>query len=150
MGRSTGFDAVLCYRFLRQHRAIWHICQSLHRAVKRRWVPRDRTAPAAQQSGLMESQHKGLGAFCHQPSPKHNFCLLESKTQTLACEVICKVRQIFQQRTEVILMFVFYISDIFYFNLQLKYITGVNTGESLQGTEEILKPPAFSKTVFVM
>lgn len=47
-------------------------------------------------------------------------------------------------------MFVFYISDIFYFNLQLKYITGVNTGESLQGTEEILKPPAFSKTVFVM
>lgn len=96
------------------------------------WVCSERIAPAAQQSGLMESQHKGLGDFCHQPSHKYNFCLLESKTQSLAYEVVCKVRQILQQRAEVILMFVFYISDIFYLNLQLKYITDVNIGESLQ------------------
>lgn len=50
---------------------------------------------------------------------------------------------------EVILVF-FYISDIFYFSLQLKYITGVNTAESLQWTGKILEPPAFSKAVFVM
>lgn len=83
------------------------------------WVPSDRTAPAAQQSGLRESQHKGLRDFWHQPSHKHNFFFLDSKLQTLAYKVICKVRQIYQQRAEAILMF--YISHIFYFSLQLKY-----------------------------
>lgn len=34
--------------------------------------------------------------------------------------------------------------------LQLKYITGANTGEPLWWTKKILKPPAFSKTVRVM
>lgn len=70
------------------------------------------------QLRLMESQHKGLGDCWHQPSCKHNFCLL--KTQTPAYK-FCKVRQIHQQKAEVILMFVFCISDTFYFNLQLYY-----------------------------
>lgn len=34
--------------------------------------------------------------------------------------------------------------------LQLNYITGANTGEPLQWTEKILKPPAFSKTALMM
>lgn len=34
--------------------------------------------------------------------------------------------------------------------LQLKYISGANTGESLRWTEKILKPPAFLKSVLAM